>query len=91
MPRGTYARNTRGNEWVHEPIGFVIHPEDLVGAEPHPDPGRRSGCHGLDGLDGPNLVCGGCGQELGTRQADCFTQNHVTLDFAAVKRSFTGD
>jgi hypothetical protein len=79
MPRGTFA---------NAPDGFVLHPEDLSGVVLHPDGRRRGGCCGLDGLDGPNLVCAGCGSDLATKQSDCWSQQQVTLIPAAV-RSFS--
>lgn len=89
MPPGTYARNRHPDEWVPEPTGFVLHPDDILGVEPHPDVSRLYGCCGLAGTDGRlNLVCAGCGNELATLQADCYTQNQVTLDFVRTIRSY---
>ncbi|MFE4424902.1 DUF4232 domain-containing protein [Streptomyces sp. NPDC056817] len=50
MARGTYAIS-------HDAGFFILHPDDVPGTAPHPDHGRRNGCCGLDGQDGPNLVC----------------------------------
>jgi hypothetical protein len=64
---------------------ILLNPDDIVGIEPHPDLGRRNGCCGLDGLDGPNLICAGCGAEVATKQVDCWTQPLVTLLASAVR------
>ncbi|MFF5588095.1 hypothetical protein [Streptomyces hygroscopicus] len=70
VSQGTYA--------ISPKTGMIIlHPGDLPGTAPHPDRGRRNGCCGLDGLDGPNLVCRGCGAEVATQQSDCWTDHLV--------------
>jgi hypothetical protein len=78
MTAGTYAVNAQTG-------GFVFHPDDITGTDLHPDPRRRNGCCGLDGLDGPNLVCAGCGAEIATKQSDCWSQQQVTLPAAAAR------
>ncbi|MEP0390961.1 hypothetical protein [Erythrobacter sp.] len=35
--------------------------------------GRLSGCCGLGGCDGPNILCKSCGAEVGTMKSDCWT------------------
>ncbi|MFJ6562981.1 hypothetical protein ACIQMV_24570 [Streptomyces sp. NPDC091412] len=77
MARGTYAIS-------HDASLFILHPDDVPGTAPHPDRGRRNGCCGLDGQDGPNLVCAACGADVATKQSDCWTQNLVALTAAAV-------
>ncbi|WP_433463533.1 hypothetical protein [Spirillospora sp. CA-128828] len=79
MPQGTFAI-------APEIGGFVLCPDDLTGVDLHPDSRRRNGCCGLDGLDGPNLICAGCGAEVATKQSDCWSQQQVTLLPAAVRR-----
>lgn len=91
MPRGTYAIHNRPHEWMPEPLGYVVHPDDVLGVGPHPDKARRMGCCGLAGFDGMNLVCINCGTPVATQQWDCFTQNQVVLDFAATRRNFAED
>ena len=92
MPRGTYAGNLRVGEFSMDPCGFVVHPDDLIGAERHPDVMWSIGCcRGPDGLGGLNLVCAGCGAAVATRQADCFTQDQVTLEPSAICISFADD
>ncbi|MFD4609688.1 hypothetical protein ACFWOT_16620 [Streptomyces sp. NPDC058440] len=77
MTRGTYAIS-------HDASLFILHPDDVPGTVPHPDHGRRNGCCGLDGQDGPNLVCAACGSEVATEQSDCWTQHLVALTAAKV-------
>ncbi|MEV4478401.1 hypothetical protein [Micromonospora coxensis] len=67
----------------------LISPDDLLVRRLHPDHGRRNGCCGLDGLDGPNLVCG-CGAEIATESSDCWTAQAVRLQPAAVVRTQGG-
>ncbi|MFJ8045568.1 hypothetical protein ACIRBX_34180 [Kitasatospora sp. NPDC096147] len=79
---GTYREDAHDGE-------LLLHPDDVPGTVEHPDDSRLNGCCGLDGQDGPNLVCAGCGAEVGTRQSDCWTPNRVLLIPAAL-RSPTG-
>ncbi len=72
MPRGSYAVSP------HTGV-FVLNPDDISGAARHPDCGRLNGCCGLDGLDGPNLVCDACGAEVATQQSDCWSQQLIAL------------
>jgi hypothetical protein len=58
---------------------LILHPDDLPGTALHPDARRLVGCCGLAGQDGPNLVCGGCGVEVATKESDCWTDNLVAL------------
>jgi hypothetical protein len=77
VAQGTYAIN-------HDRTLFILHPDDVPGTALHPDSKRRNGCCGLDGQDGPNLVCAGCGAEVATKESDCWTDNLVALMAAAV-------
>ncbi|MYV51841.1 hypothetical protein [Streptomyces sp. SID3212] len=62
---------------------LILHPDDVPGMAPHPDSRRLSGCCGVAGQDGPNLVCGGCDVEVATKESDCWTNNLVALIVAA--------
>jgi hypothetical protein len=55
-----------------EPGAVVLHPGDVAGVQRHPDRARLNGCCDLDGLDGPNLVCARCGDEVATQRTDCW-------------------
>jgi hypothetical protein len=64
---------------------IVLSPADVRGVERHRDRQRLNGCCGLDGTDGPNLVCAGCGAEIATEQSDCWVSWHdVRLEPEAV-------
>jgi hypothetical protein len=92
MPRGTYAPNFQLSEFILDLPGFIVHPDDVTGVEQHPDIMRSTGCcQGPSGTDGLNLVCMGCGTEVATRQADCYTQDQVALEPAAVCLSFVDE
>ncbi|MGW6529223.1 hypothetical protein [Streptomyces venezuelae] len=77
MPLGTFKTNFDGSL-------LILHPDDAPGTVLHTDPRRVSGCCGLAGQDGPNLVCGRCGVEVATKESDCWTDNLVALMAAAV-------
>lgn len=63
---------------------FVLHPDDAVGLEPHPDGLRNSGCCGHDGLDGPNRRCASCHHEVATLCDDCWTTVEIRFEPSAV-------
>ncbi|GAA1416951.1 hypothetical protein ACFQZ4_49875 [Catellatospora coxensis] len=66
-------------------LTILVHPDDVRGLRLHPDPRRLNGCCRLDGCDGPNLVCAGCGAEIATEQSDCWVSWHdIRLDPTAV-------
>jgi hypothetical protein len=56
----------------------LVNLADLVGTNCHPDARRLAGCCGLDGLDGPNLVCAN-GHEIGTEKSDCWMPHAAVL------------
>lgn len=91
MDRGTYALLIHPNEFVTEPRGCAVHPDDVPGARQHPDQRTWTGCCGADGGSGMNLACVGCGAAVGTQQSDCFTQNQIVLDFAATVLDFSAE
>ena len=64
---------------------FVFAPGDVVGTVPVSDPARRNGCCGPDGMDGPNLKCAGCGAQVATEVADCWTWQEFRLYPDAVR------
>jgi hypothetical protein len=62
----------------------IVNADDLRALAPSPDPRRNSGCCGHDGLDGPNLLCPKCGQEVATLRDDCWSFVEVRLEPMAV-------
>ncbi|GGV69985.1 hypothetical protein GCM10010277_80570 [Streptomyces longisporoflavus] len=77
MAQGTFKVNFDGSL-------LILHPDDVLGTAPHGDARRLSGCCGLAGHEGPNLVCSGCGTEVAMKEDDCWTDNLVALAAAAV-------
>jgi hypothetical protein len=68
------AMGTYRTSWNH---AFLLHPDNVDGAERHADSRRWSGCCGPSGLDGPNLICSGCKVEIGTQESDCWKPHFV--------------
>lgn len=67
------------------PGAGVIAPGDVRGTRLMPE--RLGGaCCGLDGGDGPNMACEGCGLPVATRIDDCSLWQAVRLDAEAVHR-----
>ena len=60
--------------------GTAAIPEGFFGVKTpeHPDSHRLAGCCGLDGMDGPNLVCPN-GHEIGTEKSDCWMPHAAVL------------
>jgi hypothetical protein len=72
------------------PGAVVVAPGDTRGTVLIPE--RCGGaCCGLDGRDGPNLACAGCGQAVATRIDDCSYWQAVWLAPQAVRRVPTED
>ncbi|MGW9373280.1 hypothetical protein ACWGVR_25030 [Streptomyces xanthophaeus] len=64
---------------------IVIAPGDSRGTALIPE--KCAGyCQGLDGRDGPNLACEGCGRAVATRMDDCGLWQAVWLEPGAVRR-----
>ncbi|TWG01421.1 hypothetical protein [Kitasatospora viridis] len=63
---------------------WVINPLDGVGLRPHTDSSRLYGCCRRDGINGPNLLCAGCGSEVGIEISDCWTEHDIRLLSSAV-------
>ena len=63
--------------------GYIANIEDVIQAHLTDDPRRLNGCCGLDGCDGPNLQCDGCGMYVATKMTDCWRVQCVFFDNAA--------
>ena len=76
VPKGFFGVNSR-EYW--SAVGHVlVNLADLVGTKRHSDFHRLNACCGLDGLDGPNLVCSN-GHEVGTEKSDCWMPHAAVL------------
>lgn len=64
--------------------GLVLARIDVIGTRYIRSPRRMSGCCGPSGIDGPNLLCGGCEAEVGTESSDCWLPHQVVLKSDAV-------
>lgn len=63
---------------------WIVAIPDLLMRQLHSERSRLSGCCGLDGLDGLNLV-DSKGNEIGTEKSDCWMPHCVILEPTLVK------
>ena len=77
VPAGYFGINTP-DYWSDGSGRVLVNLNDLVGTKHHSDLHRLNGCCGLDGCDGPNLVCLN-GHEIGTERSDCWMAHAVVL------------
>ena len=77
IPEGFFAA-INAEDWAVSGTVVVVNLHDLVGTKHHPDRRRLNGCCGLDGCDGPNLVCPN-GHEVGTEKSDCWMSHAAVL------------
>jgi hypothetical protein len=73
VPKGFFGINKQ--EYWSVAGHVLVNLGDLVGTE---HSGGNNGCCGLDGLDGPNLVCAN-GHEVGTEKSDCWMPHAAVL------------
>ncbi len=106
MAPGTFAVDPEpaGAPWVESPDeaggrvlvpggprnSIVLSPADVRDLRPIHGKGRRNGCCGPDGHDGPNLACADCGAEIATESGDCWTFQQVVLVPTAVEPTGPG-
>src|SRR5262249_2134244 len=76
VPQGFFAIKTP-EQWSAEGR-ILVNLSDLAGTQHHPDFHRLAGCCGLDGMDGPNLVCSN-GHDIGTEKSDCWMPHAAIL------------
>ena len=77
IPEGFFALGD-DDYWPGSSRWPLVNRADLVGTQHHPDSHRNNGCCGLDGCDGPNLVCER-GHEIGTEKSDCWMAHAAVL------------
>ncbi|GAA3390497.1 hypothetical protein [Streptomyces roseoviridis] len=84
-PGGPWASDERGWLVSAGPRNqYVLHLDDVLPLDLHPEPLRSSGCCGAAGADGPNRVCA-CGAEVATLYADCSTPYEILFAPGAVR------
>ncbi|MEV5879676.1 hypothetical protein AB0L75_36765 [Streptomyces sp. NPDC052101] len=86
--RGIYAPVYALSDGV--PGAIVIAPGDVRGTRLIPEK-RGGACCGLDGADGPNMVCEACGLPVASRIDDCSLWQAVWLAPNAVRRLLVND
>jgi hypothetical protein len=74
VPEGFFGANSE--EYWGASGQVIVNLRDLIGTKHHPT--RLNGCCGLDGLDGPNLLCAN-GHEIGTEKSDCWMPHAAVL------------
>ena len=77
VPRGHFALSD--DDYRTGSTGQVlVNVDDVVGTSSHPDSRRSQGCCGLDGTEGPNLVCPSS-HEVATACTDCWMSHAAVL------------
>ena len=85
VPGGKFMSDERGDLVPAGPRGtYVLHPDDVLGIDPHPDHRRLTGCCGPTGDYGVNHVCR-CGAEVAIVAADCCSGYETRLVPDAVR------
>lgn len=82
IPQGFFVISD-GNYFTNTESHLIINKRDLINCANHPNPSRRNGCCGLDGTDGPNIVCSN-GHEIGTEKSDCWMPHAFIAEKGAV-------
>ena len=82
VPQGTYFVSL-GKFEPEEAGDYLVNLKDLQNTKRHSDVRRLNGCCGLDGCDGPNLLCEN-GHEIGTERSDCWHAHHAVLSHSWV-------
>ncbi len=83
VPQGSYFIS-QGKFEPEKDGDFLVNLKDLQNTKHHTDLRRLNGCCGLDGLDGPNLLCEN-GHEIGTERSDCWLAHHAVLSCSRVR------
>jgi hypothetical protein len=84
LPRGSTTQED--DTFFHQNVGsYIVNIEDVVHTRLTNAVGRLNGCCGLDGMDGPNLLCQGCGAEIATKKTDCWMPHCVIFAPATTK------
>ncbi|WP_332897941.1 hypothetical protein [Haladaptatus sp. CMSO5] len=79
LPEGVYFVATETTNPREYDVGnFIVNIQSAPGTVMSNNHSRTAGCCGLDGLDGPNVVCEN-GHEVGTQRSDCWTLHYVAF------------
>lgn len=80
LPAGYYTVATSDETPHGGHVGhFILNNTDATNICLHENRKQTSGCCGLDGMDGPNILCEN-GHEVGTKRSDCWTLHYIALD-----------
>ena len=79
VPAG-FAYLERRSFWTQHQDYWCINSKDAIGMEITQKIGCTNGCCGLDGCDGPNMLCAQCGHEVATAKLDCWMPHCVLLE-----------
>ena len=86
LPAGSYTVATSDENPRKDHVGhFILNNADTTNIRLHENRERTSGCCGLDGMDGANLLCEN-GHEVGTKRSDCWTLHYVAFDPTLVRK-----
>src|ERR1700722_7123808 len=69
-----------GSYFHDQPGVYIAHQEDVITMYITSEPKRLAGCCGLDGCDGPNLVCENCNTYVATKMTDCWMPHCIVFD-----------
>jgi hypothetical protein len=84
LPRGLTIQED--GTFFHQNIGWhIVNVEDVLHTKLTEAANRLNGCCGLDGMDGPNLVCDTCGAEVAVKKTDCWMPHCVMFMPEATK------
>jgi len=64
---------------------YIAHIDDVIHTHLTADNRRLNGCCGLDGLDGPNLQCDGCGNYVAVKMTDCWESHCIVFEESATE------
>ena len=59
---------------------YIANPDDAINVYLTPETIRVQGCCGLDGCNGPNLLCENCKTYIATKMTDCWRVHCLLFD-----------
>ena len=84
VPRGATVQED--DTFFHQHVGeYVVNVDDAIHTWLTEAGNRLNGCCGLDGMDGPNLLCDQCGAEVAIKKTDCWMP-HCVIFVTALTR-----